>query len=126
MNPNGPHEDQSFYVDIATSDYSEDEVMSNVECVYCYRITGSSPCLCLQEEDSDMRIESDYSASDSEDENVLNSESVILHHFERPDLQVMRIDYGLPPAPPLKRLQTYCPQTTSGGCLCILSENEDD
>ena len=122
MNPNGATEDLAFYTDI------EDEVMSNVECIYCCRIKGSSPCFCAQEEDSDMDVCSEMENTDSEDENILQSNSVILHHFNRPDLQVTRIDYGvsrsldLPPAPRLRRMPTYCPQTDSGDCICTLSD----
>jgi len=112
---NGPTKDLVFFVDVDESDYSQSSVrdIDDIECVYCCRITGSTPCTCSQEEES-SDSESEMEETDSEKEQEereerekqirVVSESIHMHHFKRPDLQVTRIDYGLPPAPAFIRL----------------------
>jgi hypothetical protein len=55
--PNGTHEtlipDESLSIYLPDID-NDSDVLEDVECVYCCRIVGSSPCFCSAEEDSDM------------------------------------------------------------------------
>jgi len=113
-NPNGASEEVVYFVDIATSDYSQSSVhdIDDVECYFCCRIVGSTPCTCSQEEDSDMEISSEMEITDEEEEEEKRQKTkpIVINHFPTADLQVTKMDYStaprLPPAAALTRSTT--------------------